>query len=158
MMSACKDGIISFLVEVNIYSTISTQVVRNGSRLMPFLPFSLKFFHPCYGHVVFQPFLYGLHVIFGSDDCRIAVYRGEACGLVVIHPLLQAVHTLCADVLKHTVQNLDGFAESDYQRVITVIHRCASFLSFTDNHPLHLRRHSSKVGATQENSSPSYAL
>lgn len=88
-------------------------------------------------------------------DCRMAVGGGETCAFVIIYPPFEGVRSPRLGIVKDTVQCRDRFAEFDYQRLIGRVHRLPSFPCFAFSHLFLAVRHSSNVGLTQVNSSPS---
>ena len=109
-----------------------------------------------YGCASFQPLFQTLHVILARYDCRMAVNGSKPATFIVVYPPLQGINSPCFGIIKHSVQCLDWLAELDYQRLVgNFVHRLSSFLSFAVSHLSRAARHSSNVGFTQENNSPS---
>ena len=48
----------------------------------------LVFFHFGNGGIFSEPFHHMHHVVFGSNDCRMFVYRGHSCTFVAFYPFL----------------------------------------------------------------------
>ena len=113
-----------------------------------------KFSHFGDNRVPHKPLLDGWHIVFGSNDCRMVACLCKPRTFIAVYPAFEGVSSPCVRIGKHSVQNLDGVAEGNYQRVLSCAH-CLSSLSLRFNHPSRNRLHSSKVGFTQENNSPS---
>lgn len=111
-----------------------------------------KFSHISDSRTVCEPFLYAGHVVFGSDDCRMLVYLRKPRTFIVLHPSFEGVSSPCVRIGKHSVQHTNGVAECHNQRVIACCHSLSSFVLI---HSSRNRLHSSSVGFTQENNSPS---
>ena len=111
-----------------------------------------KFSHISDSRTVCEPFLYAGHVVFGSDDCRMLVYLRKPRTFIVLYPSFESVRSPCVRIGKHIVQYLDWVAERNYQRIIACCHSLSSFALI---HSSRNRLHSSSVGFTQENNSPS---
>ncbi len=118
-------------------------------------PTCSKFSHLGNGCLPLQPLLHTLHIVLARDDCRMAVGGGETCAFVIIYPPFEGVRSPRLGIVKDTVQCRDRFAEFDYQRLIGRVHRLPSFPCFAFSHLFLAVRHSSNVGLTQVNSSPS---
>ena len=119
-------------------------------------PTRLKFCFLGYRGVPFQPRFQTLHVVLACDYSRMAVNGGKPASLVVVYPPFQSVRSPRFRIVEDAVQCRDRLAEPDYQRLVDCcVHRLSSLLSFAVSHLSRAVRHSSNVGLTQENNSPS---
>ena len=115
-----------------------------------------KFCFLGYGCASFQPLSQTLHVVLARYDCRMAVNGGETAAFIAVYPPLQGINSPRFRIVKDAVQCLDRLAESDDQCLVAChVHRLPSFPSFAVSHLSRAVRHSSNVGLTQENNSPS---
>ena len=119
-------------------------------------PHRSKFCFLSYGCASFQPLSQTLHVVLARYDCRMAVNGGETAAFIAVYPPLQGINSPRFRIVKDAVQCLDRLAESDDQCLVAChVHRLPSFPSFAVSHLSRAVRHSSNVGLTQENNSPS---
>ena len=105
--------------------------------------------------VSFQPHFHALYVVLARYDCRMGVNGGKPTALIVLYPPFEGINSPRFGIVKDAVQFRDRLVEFDYQRLIGCAHCLPSFPSFAVSHFSLAVRHSSNVGLTQENSSPS---
>ena len=118
-------------------------------------PISSKFGFLCYGGITFQPLFHTLHIVFARYDCRMAVGLRETGAFIVVYPLFEGGYSPKLHIAKNAVQFRYRFLELDDYRLIGCVHCLSSFPCFLFNHLSLSVRHSSNVGFTQENNSPS---
>lgn len=117
--------------------------------------YSWKKEHNLPGH--YDPYDKDLEELFGGND-RCSIRLREVRAFIAIYPLFERGDNPRFRIVEIVIQYADRLCESYYQCPIiysVLFHRLFYLLFFLFNHISRFARHSSNVGATQENSSPS---